>query len=58
MNLAKKKKNTGVKIESNLVESSAPLSGHFANVHDGFRIVGIDVENGGIHDTSYIRAIR
>ena len=39
------------------MESGAPLGGHFANVHDGFRIVGVDVENGGIDDAGHVRAV-
>lgn len=40
-----------------LVESGTPLSRHLAHVHDGLRIVGVDMENGGVDDTSDIGTV-
>ena len=41
-----------------LVEGGAPLGGHVADVHDGFGIIGVDVEDGSVDDAGHVRAVR
>ena len=40
------------------MEGRPPFGRHLAHVDHGLRIVGIDVEDGGVDDACHVRAVR
>ena len=40
------------------VERGPPLCGHLAHVDDGLGVVGVDVEDGSVDDSSHVCRIR
>lgn len=40
------------------VEGAPPLGRHFAHVHHGLGVVGVDVEDGSVDDAGHVRGVR